>query len=219
MADDWRNPGVNPATLVAIKDMLGADSANNSQATTLVAANADGSIVEREEYIQGQIAALGSGMAPGTFVPGLGLVATKTSNLADGAGTDDLFTVTGKVLITLMTGEVTTIVGGAATMKLRDTTNGVDLCAATTIDTDAVGTMYALTSISGNILNGTAATPVIGSVPNITGAVQAGFVRIVGTTGGTTTISHVLDAADTGNVKWWLFYLPLEASASVAAAA
>jgi len=140
------------------------------------------------------------------------------SNLADGSGTDDLFTVTGRVLITSLTGEVTTVIGGAATLKIRDITNSVDLCAATTIDSDAVGTMYALTSISANILNGTGATPVVGSIPNITGAQQVD-VAIVGDVQAALTLSQVLDAADTGAITWRLTYIPLVASATVAAAA
>lgn len=212
---DWRNPGLDQSRVVAIQDLIGEDSANNTQATTLVASNADGSVLERLEYLQ----ARASATAPSTTVynPALGFLVNKTSNLADGSGTDDLFTVTGSCLISLLIGEVTTVIGGAATMKLRDTTNSVDLCAATTIDTDAVGTMYALTSIAGNILNGTGMTPVIGSIPNLTGSLHFN-VRIIG--GATPlTISHVLDAADTGNVKWSLFYWPLASGASIAAAA
>jgi hypothetical protein len=100
----------------------------------------------------------------------------------------------------------------------RDTTNSVDLCAATTITSDAVGTMYALTSISANILNGTGATPVIGSIPNITGAQQLD-VAIVGDAQAALTIAHVLDGAGTGAVTWRLTYIPLVSGATVTAAA
>ena len=153
------------------------------------------------------------------YDPMLGYRVTKVSNLADGAGTDNLFTVTGRCLITSLTGEVTTVIGGAATMKLTDITNSVDLCAATTIDTDAVGTLYALTSINTNILNGTGATPVVGSIPNITGAVNVGSVRYVGDAQAPLTIAHVLDAADTGAVTWIMYYKPLTATSSIVAAA
>lgn len=154
----------------------------------------------------------------GGYDPLLGYRVTKVSNLADGSGTDNLFTVTGRCLITSLTGEVTTVIGGAATMKLRDITNSVDLCAATTIDTDAVGTMYALTSISANILNGTGMTPVVGSIPNMTGASQFN-VAVVGNVQGALTIAHVLDAADTGAVTWVLYYKPLTAASTIVAAA
>ena len=188
---------------------VGVDSANNTAATTLVVANRDGSVLERLEALMDPLSG---------YNPRMGFGVTKVSNLADGSGTDDLFTVTGRVLITSLTGEVTTVIGGAATLKIRDITNSVDLCAATTIDTDAVGTMYALTSISANILNGTGATPVVGSIPNITGAQQVD-VAIVGDVQAALTLSQVLDAADTGAVTWRLTYIPLVASATVAAAA
>lgn len=248
---EWRNPGRNAQSLAAANDMLGTDDANNSQATTLVAANRDGSVVERLEHILDVILddettnPLGVDDSNNAFAstnvvanvdgsilerlealmdplsgynPVLGWGVTKVSNLADGSGTDNLFTVTGRVLITSLTGEVTTVIGGAATMKLTDTTNSVDLCAATTIDTDAVGTMYALTSISTNILNGTGATPVVGSIPNITGASLIN-VRVVGHVQGPITIAHILDAADTGAITWRLTYIPLVSGATVAAAA
>ncbi len=188
---------------------IGANSANNSFDSSSVVANRDGSTLERLEALMDPL---------GGYDPILGFRVTKTSNLADGAGTDDLFTITGRCLITHLSGEVTTVIGGAATMKLRDITNSVDLCAATTIDTDAIGTMYSLTSISANILNGTGATPVIGSVPNITGALPHPDL-IIGNVQGALTVSHVLDAADTGNVAWVLYYKPLTAASSIVAAA
>ena len=188
---------------------VGVDDADNAFASTNVVANVDGSVLERLEALMDPQAG---------YSPVLGFGVTKVSNLADGAGTDNLFTVTGRVLITSLTGEVTTVIGGAATMKLTDVTNSVDLCAATTIDTDAVGTMYALTSIAANVLNGTGMTPVVGSVPNLTGSSHVN-VRIVGDAQAPLTIAHVLDAADTGAVTWRLTYIPLMPGATVTAAA
>jgi hypothetical protein len=189
-------------------NVLGADDADNGFASTNVVANRDGSLIERVEALMDPL---------GGYIPGLGYRVTKVSNLADGAGTDALFTVTGTVAITLLTGEVTTVIGGAATMKLTDTTNTVDLCAATTIDTDAVGTQYLLTGVSAQILNGTGNAPVVGSVSGITG--QGPNMVIVGKTGTPITISHILDAADTGNVTWTLYYMPIVSGSTVAAAA
>src|SRR3990167_8637713 len=138
---------------------IGADNANNAFASTSIVANLNGSVLERLEALMDPL---------GGYDPVLGFRVTKTSNLADGSGTDNLFTVTGRCLITHLSGEVTTVIGGAATLKLSDVTNSVDLCAATTIDSDAVGTMYALPGLSAQILNGTGGTPVVGSVPNVT---------------------------------------------------
>lgn len=197
------------APVDSVSNALGVDDSNNAFSSSNVVANVDGSVLERLEALMDPTA---------TYNPRMGFSVTKVSNLADGAGTDDLFTVSGRVLITSLTGEVTTVVGGAATLKIRDVTNSVDLCAATTIDSDAVGTMYALTSISANILNGTGAAPVIGSIPNISGAQQVD-VAIVGDAQASLTLAQVLDAADTGAITWVLTYIPLVSGATVTAAA
>ncbi len=185
---------------------LGVDDADNAFASTNVVANRDGSILERLEALMDPL---------GAYVPGLGYRVTKTSNLADGAGTDDLFTVTGSVVVNLLVGEVTTVVGGAATMKLRDTTNSVDLCTATTIDNDADGTMYLFSGVASEALN-SGVSPVIGVAYKTTGGITP---VVLGNVGGSSTISHVLDAADTGAVLWTMYFMPLSANATVVAAA
>ncbi len=152
------------------------------------------------------------------FIPGLGYPVVKVSNMADGTGTDNLFTVTGRCLITHLSGEVTTQIGTTTTMKLSDVTNTVDLCAATTITTDIVGTMYALPGLSAQILNGTGDTPVVGSIRNWT--TPSGSARqIIGDVQAPITIAHVLDGAGTGAVTWQLYYLPLVSGATIVAAA
>ncbi len=154
----------------------------------------------------------------GAFLPGLGYRITKTSNMADGSGTDNLFTVSGRCLITHLSGEVTTQIGTTTTMKITDVTNSIDFCAATTITTDVVGTIYVLNGVSTQILNGTANAPVVGSAGSIT---AAGFAnpRIVGDVQGAITVAHVLDGAGTGAVAWVLYYLPLTSASSIVAAA
>jgi hypothetical protein len=189
---------------------IGAQNADNAFTSTSVVANKDGSVLERLEALMDPL---------GGYDPVLGFRVTKTSAMGDGSGTDNLFTITGRCLITHLSGEVTTQIGTTTTMKLRDVTNSVDLCAATTITTDVVGTMYALTSITTNILNGTGATPVVGSIPNITGGVQGLSLCTIGDVQGAITLSHVLDGAGTGAVAWVLYYKPLTASSSIAAAA
>ena len=188
---------------------LGVNDADNAFTSSSVVANVDGSILERLEALMDPL---------GGYDPILGFRVTKTSSMADGAGTDNLFTVTGRCLITHLSGEVTTVIGTTTTMKLRDVTNSVDLCAATTITTDAVGTMYSLPGLTAEILNGTGGTPVIGSIPNVT--TPAGDARvIIGDVQAPLTIAHVLDGAGTGAVAWVLYYKPLTAASSIAAAA
>lgn len=142
-----------------------------------------------------------------------GYVATKSHNLA----TDnvDLFTVTGKVAITLLTGEVTTIVGGAATYAMRVKTSNEAIFAATTIDTDAAGTMYLFGGDPTVVLNNVG-TPVtkVGFLDS------AGPVSplIVGLAGGTLTIESDLDAADTGVIRWDCFWVPIITGSTLVAA-
>lgn len=149
------------------------------------------------------------------YVPGLGYRVQKTSNLADGSGTDALFDITGTVMCTLLVGEVTTVLATSTTMKLTDTTNTVDLCAATTITSDADGTMYLFSGVASETLN-SGVTPVVGVAYKTTGGLTQ---VILGNDGGSSTISHILDGAGTGNVLWTMYYMPLTTGATVAAAA
>lgn len=153
----------------------------------------------------------------GGYDPFLGYRVTKTASLATGGGTAPLYTITGRCLITHLSGEVTTQVATTTTLKLTDTTNTVDFCAATTITTDVVGTIYILNGVSTQILNGTGNPPVVGSAGSVT---AAGFAnpRIAGDVQGPITLSHILDAAGTGAVAWVLYYKPLTSAAIIVAA-
>ena len=73
----------------------------------------------------------------GFYSPAYGFRAVKSHNLA----TDnvDLFTITGKVAITLLTGEVTTVIGGAAAYAMRVKTATAAVFAATPIDSEVGG--------------------------------------------------------------------------------
>ena len=128
-------------------EMIGMSRHRNS-----VVANVDGTVLERLEAMMDPL---------GGYDPVLGFQVTKVSSLA--TDPDALFTVNGRCLITSLTGEVTTVVATTTTMKLSDVTNTIDLCAATTITTDAVGTMYQLGGVKADVLNGGIAT-VVGSL-------------------------------------------------------
>ncbi len=86
---------------------------------------------------------------------------------------------------------------------------------ATTITTDAAGTMYLFGGDPTVALNN-GGTPVtrVGFLDS------AGPVSplVVGLSGGSLTIESDLDGAGTGVIAWDLFYLPLEAGASIVAA-
>lgn len=138
---------------------------------------------------------------------------TKSHNLtSDNA---DLFTVTGKVAITLLTGEVTTIVATTTTYAMRVKTSNEAIFPATTITTDAAGTMYLFGGDNTVVLNN-AGTPIT-KVGFLDGAGPIAPI-IVGLGSGSITIESDLDGAGTGVIKWTLFYWPLEAGASVVAA-
>ena len=126
--------------------------------------------------------------------------------------TSTLFTVSGgKVLITSLIGEVTTVIQTQAdntklTFDPTDAGATQDLCAVLDITADAVGTMYSIT--------GTPATAMQDAL-NFLPSSKVPAQPIVLKPG-----SILLDcaASNTGSVKWDLTYIPLDNGASVAAA-
>lgn len=154
-------------------------------------------------------------LTPATYVPGLGFRVLKTENINTATGVD-LFTVTGKVLVTLWTGEVTNaLAAGVSDYKLRVKTSNIDLCAASNIGSAAVGFIWQMNNDAGDTLINTASAT---ETADLNGKSACG--RIVGKTGGTCVLQSNRTAGDSGDeMKHILFYLPLEASASVAAAA
>lgn len=85
---------------VSIAGMIGPNNADNAFASTLVAANADGSVMERLEYLQtlsplAQIAALQAAYLPRIATEAIAAAGT---SLTTGLSPVTLFTVTGLVL-------------------------------------------------------------------------------------------------------------------------
>ena len=149
----------------------------------------------------------GSAMVDST----MGIHVYKDVNLAS-AG--DMFNVHGTVLIKLVWGVVTTVVATATTLKFRRETGTVDMCAATTITSDGVGTMYAWAGDTGTVLNG-ADAPVVGFASFANAPANS---TIFGISGADEVIEAVLDQAGTGVIRFHLYYIPLEAGAYVTAA-
>lgn len=129
-----------------------------------------------------------------------------------------IFTVSGgRVLITSLVGEVTTVLGATATnlnVTLDPTgANAVaDLAAATTVTSDAVGTLYTVTGAPLDLLSAAA----VGNtqIPNYVAGVitGAGFIVPAG------SILLKTSATNTGATKWDLTYIPYDDGASVEAA-
>ncbi|HEU0072491.1 MAG TPA: hypothetical protein VFS30_00630 [Dehalococcoidia bacterium] len=145
----------------------------------------------------------------------LGIVVNKTlAALADA----NIFTVYGRNLVTLLTGSVTAAGdGGATTIKLQTETNTIDLCAATTVTSDAIGTTYFLTGEVAVILNGTGNTPIVDVGANLTG-MPSSPVNL-GRPGTLDAIQLVQTGDDaTLEIAWLLTYIPLDEGAYIEAA-
>lgn len=132
-----------------------------------------------------------------------------------------LFTVSGgDILVTALYGKVSTVIGAnAITVKLQHTPSGGsagDISAATTITSDAVGTIYGVTGVAADILS---AQKVTGTeVPTVTfGTVGVGARGIILPAGSLKMLASNADP-DGGKITWRLFYVALAAGASVAAA-
>ncbi|WP_435279169.1 hypothetical protein [Streptomyces sp. 1222.5] len=137
-----------------------------------------------------------------------------------------IFTVSGgRVFITSVVGEVTTVIGATSVnFNLTYTPSGgsaADLCAATSCTSDAVGTLYSLTSgvatdlLSIQSVSAIGGTPVAASeVPNVTYA--HGLWRPLLVRAG--DLKFKTSASTTGAVKWDITYIPLDDAATVTAA-
>lgn len=125
--------------------------------------------------------------------------------------TTTIFTVAGgRVVVTALTGKVTTVIGGTApALKLIATpTVGTlnDMCAALTITGSEVGTQFTLPGLPATALYGT-----ISKSGSVAGPVQTQIVAAG-------TIGMNVSAADaTGAITWTLCYAPLDTGATVVA--
>ncbi|HJV15623.1 MAG TPA: hypothetical protein VJ625_17185 [Propionibacteriaceae bacterium] len=126
--------------------------------------------------------------------------------------TSTLFTIsTGRVLVTAIVGEVTTVIQTQADntkLTFDPTAAGAtqDLCAVLDITADAVGTMYSITGTPA-----TALQDALNFLPSNKVLAQPLILK---------PGSILLDcaASNTGSVKWDLWYVPLDDGASVVAA-
>lgn len=123
--------------------------------------------------------------------------------------TGALFNVTGgRVLVTSIVGEVTTVLGATATnaklVSTPTTGTAVDLTAVLAVANKEVGTLFGMTGLFSDALVG--ANAGAGVAP------RNGVVIPVGSIGLNTT------ANNTGQVKWSITYIPLDNGAAVAAA-
>ncbi len=120
-----------------------------------------------------------------------------------------LFTITGgRVLLTSIVGEVTTVIQTQAnnTKLVANPTTGtdVDICAVLNVAADEVGCLYGITGLFSDAL--------VGANAGATVIPRNPVVLLVG------TLDLNCAASNTGSVKWSLTYIALDNGASVAAA-
>jgi hypothetical protein len=138
-----------------------------------------------------------------------GLRVDKGAATLPASTTGALFTVAGgRVAITAIVGEVTTIVQNqACNAKLVSTPTvgtAVDLCAVLNIQAKEAGTLFGITGIFGDAMVG--ANAGAGILPQRMVVVPPG------------TIGLNTSATNTGATKWTVFYVPIDDGATVVAA-
>jgi len=175
---------------------VGETNADNACDSSLVVSNADGSVLERLEYIQS------------TFTPTN--VTKALTTIANGNTT--IFNYTGSIKINSIVGRVTTICEAKGTNTklaiVSDSLTAVDVCANVDLTAAAVGTLLTIT--------GTAANAMVASANGAIAPGQVGPVVATCTTSG--IIRHVSGAANTGAVTWFVNWEPLSAGATLTAA-
>lgn len=180
---------------------IGVNSANNPFSSALVTANADGSLLERQEYAQSLLLS--------------GWLSAVTSEVAlPNNTTTNLFTISGGPVKCKIFGLVTTVIGGAANGKLQMTTTTpaatVELnAAAVAITSDAAGTIYR------NVGATSVFTPSSGLGYAIVDPVTVEETEFILTPG---TVKFHSSATQTGGVTWYMAYQPLSPASRVVAA-
>jgi hypothetical protein len=152
------------------------------------------------------------------FTPGLGYRVTKTEDV-NTATSDNLFDLTGKVNITLWTGEVTNALDAAVSdYQITLTTLAGVLVAAGNIASAIVGHIFTLNHDAGDTALSTSTSAVsVAGVGDSQG--KSGFL-VVGKAGGTDVIKSVRTAGASGDaIIHTVYYVPLEPGAGLVDAA
>lgn len=190
---------------------LGVNTADNAFSSDAVVANADGSILERQEYVQVAVAALAADLDVSQAIT------ERCIEKSDGAvlaGADPLFTVTGgPILVTKIVGIVTTAITGAAngTLQATTTTPSATVALSTTvaINDDAAGTSYRFVGATGVLTPVTDGAVIIDPVT----VADCEFLVPIG------NINFLGSAARDGVIKWYMTYKPLSPNSVVTVAA
>lgn len=128
----------------------------------------------------------------------------------------DLFTIDGMIAITLLVGQVTTVLATTTTYAMRVKTTNEAIFPATTITSDAAHTLYLFGGDPTVALNN-AGTPTT-RVGFLDGAGPHSPI-IIGLTPGTSNIIQSdLDGAGTGVIRWHLWWEPVIPGSTLLAA-
>lgn len=132
-----------------------------------------------------------------------GIKVERAAAVLPATGAQTIFTVTGRVIITTLIGEVTTVASATVTNLKIDavgTASGVTtpLVANSLVTSLTVGNEFAFTSLGGAATIGAAVTQ------NNETIMPTGIIRIT------------TDATNTGAMRWTCTYVPLDDGASVA---
>lgn len=138
---------------------------------------------------------------------GFAYTASRATETLPQTATAALFTVTGRVRLLSINGEVTTVLGATATnaklIAVPTVGSNVDICAAVAVANLAVGTQLGIT--------GTLATAMMATNGAIIGQVTPLIIKAG-------SISLNTTANNTGSVKWRVEYIPIDAGAKIIAA-
>jgi hypothetical protein len=136
-----------------------------------------------------------------------GISVIKAAQNLPQTATANLFAVSGAVLVTALLGEVTTALGGTATsLSVGTTASNTAIATSTAASSLPAGAWLVPQNASG--IGGALITTSAPFVPPELGEVNPFVVSAANITWTTT-------ANDTGQVKWYLWYIPIDAGASV----
>lgn len=188
----------NMPTLAA----LGANNADNAYSSSSVVANSDGSVLERQEWIQQAIGLLAADYRAANY---LAVTATFSSATWNTVAAHEIAAITGAVRILILpqcTGTLTSS-GGNATIILGDETTTNSIIASSDAEALATGEWWADATMTRTLLTKT----LINGLDLVIGA-----GKDIGYTIGT-------EALTGGSIVFHIFWVPLDATGAVAAGA
>lgn len=194
-------------TATGIAGMIGVDDADNAMATTSVVANANGSLLERNEALQ--VAAAPSKNHPNYFT----VTADMTSATWNTAAVHEIATVTGACRVQVMVETTATVitVGTNGTIALGYEGNTTAIFTATALDAALTGDIF--TAVYGGAGASTA------SGAEFQSALTHGVFDVVVVNGRDIGYTIATNAATTGTLTFHVWWEPLSSTGAVVAGA